>query len=88
MGGYTSTGYGSEGVAKKFVKTSANDIYPFKYAISMQESHDAEDSAFFAAIAMDSSGNVVDIVSDSADASNPFIQKQGKQYFVIGSAKN
>ena len=81
MGGYTSTGYGSEGVAKKFVKTSANDIYPFKYAISMQESHDAEDSAFFAAIAMDSSGNVVDIVSDSADASNPFIQKQGKQYY-------
>lgn len=81
MGGYNSAGLGAEGVAKKFVKTSANDTYPFKYAISMQSSHAAHDSAFFAAIAMDSAGNVVDIVSDSADASNPFIQRQGNQYY-------
>ncbi len=81
MGGYSSAGLGAEGVAKKFVKTANRDTYPFKYAFSMQQSHGAHDSAFFAAIAMDSSGNVVDVVSDSADATNPFVQLQGSQYY-------
>jgi len=81
MGGDNNAGYMSEGIARKFVKTSATDTYPFKYAFSMQHSHGAQDSAFFAAIAMDSSGNVIDIISDSADASNPFVQTTGNHYY-------
>ena len=83
--GNRQPGYASEGVARKFKVTKENEIYHFKYAVVMDESHSTPpdppstkwtvkgDEAFFMAQAYDSRGNLIDEVMEVGFPSNPFL---------------
>ena len=87
--GNDQPGYGSEGVAKRFVVTAANARYYFQYSIVMDRSHSNPDGSvngtevFFIAEATDLSGTTIDKVVDVANPSNPFINvvNSGATYF-------
>ncbi|WP_158838835.1 T9SS type A sorting domain-containing protein [Polaribacter sp. L3A8] len=87
--GNDAAGHSAEAVAKRFVVTAENAKYYFQYAIVMDKSHsgtngDANGSeVFFAAEAVDMSGNTIDKIIDIGNPSNPFINavNSGRTYY-------
>ncbi|HFX17699.1 MAG TPA: hypothetical protein ENK64_00970 [Flavobacteriales bacterium] len=87
--GNDSPGFGSEGIAKRFVVTPQNAKYYFQYAIIMDRSHSNPDGTpngsevFFIAEATDMNGNTIDKIVDIGNPSNPFIQSvnNGSTYY-------
>lgn len=90
--GNDQAGYGSEGIAKRFVVTAANAKYYFQYAMVMDRSHSNADGTvngtevFFIAEAVDMTGVTVDKMVDIGAPSNPFISatnspSAGPQYY-------
>jgi hypothetical protein len=77
--GNDAPGFGAEGVAKRFVVTSANAKYYFQYAVVMDPSHSNGDGSmngsevFFVAEAIDQLGNTVDKVVEVGNPANPFV---------------
>jgi len=77
--GNNSKGFGSEGIAKRFVVTSQNAQYFFQYATIMDKSHSNPNGStngsevFFIAEAVDNMGNTIDKIVDIGNPSNPFI---------------
>ena len=77
--GNNAPGYGAEGVAKRFVVTSANAKYYFQYAVVMDPSHSNPDGSmngsevFFIAEAIDQSGTTVDKIVEVGNPTNPFV---------------
>lgn len=77
--GNDQPGYGSEGVAKRFIVTPDNAKYYFQYAIVMDRSHSSPDGSingsevFFIAEAVDMTGTSIDKVVDVGNPTNPFI---------------
>ncbi|HEX8016257.1 MAG TPA: T9SS type A sorting domain-containing protein [Flavobacterium sp.] len=90
--GNDQAGYGSEGIAKRFVVTAANAKYYFQYAMVMDRSHSNPNGTangtevFFVAEAVDMTGVTVDKMVDIASPSNPFISatnspSEGEKYY-------
>lgn len=77
--GNNAPGFGAEGVAKRFMVTSANAKYYFQYAVVMDPSHSFPDGTmngsevFFIAEAIDQSGNTVDKIVEVGNPTNPFV---------------